>query len=81
MIFILIYLISFAVHLLIEYRENKRVIHNIGDLIDNIHFYMWFPLLNTLILVIAMVGIFIFKLPELKKLHILWQKFKNIRLR
>lgn len=81
MIFILIYLISFAIHLLLEYKENKRFIHDIGDLIDNIHFYMWFPLLNTLILIVAMVGIFIFKLSELLKLDILWQKFRNIRLR
>ena len=42
--FILIYLISFAIHLLIEYREDKRFIHNVGDLIDNIRFYMWFPI-------------------------------------
>lgn len=47
-IFILIYLISFAIHLLLEYRENKWVIYSIGDLVDNIKVYMWFPLLNTL---------------------------------
>ena len=81
MIFILIYLISFAIHLLIEYRENKRFIHNVGDLIDNIHFYMWFPGLNTFMLIIVAVGIFIMKLWELLKLDVLWQKFRNIRLR
>lgn len=54
---ILIYLISFAIHLLIEYRENKRFIHNVGDLIDNIYFYMWFPLLNTFTLIVWVVGI------------------------
>ena len=80
-IFILIYLISFAIHILIEYRENKRFIHDVGDLIDNIRFYMWFPILNTLILIVAVVGIFIMKLWELSKLDILWQKFRNIRLR
>jgi hypothetical protein len=80
-IFILIYLISFAIHLILEYRENKRFIHDVGDLIDNIHFYMWFPLLNTLILIVAVVSIFIMKLRELLKLDILWQKFRNIRLR
>lgn len=79
--FILIYLISFAIHLLIEYSENKRLIHNVGDLIDNIHFYMWFPGLNTFMLIIVAVGIFIIKLSELFKLDILWQKFRNIRLR
>jgi hypothetical protein len=80
-IFILIYLISFAIHLVFEYRENKRYIHDVGDLIDNIHFYMWFPLLNTLMLILVVVFIFIMKLWELLKLDILWKKFRNIRLR
>ena len=80
-IFILIYLISFAIHLLMEYNESKRSIHTIGDLMDNIRFYMWFPLLNTLIIVVAAVGIFIIKLQELLKLDVLWQKFRNIKIR
>jgi hypothetical protein len=80
-IFILIYLISFAIHLVFEYRENKRYIHDVGDLIDNIHFYMWLPLLNTLMLILVVVFIFIMKLWELLKLDILWKKFRNIRLR
>lgn len=80
-LFILIYLISFAIHLLMKYRENKRFIHDVGDLIDNIHFYMWFPLLNTLMLIVVVVGIFIMILWKLFKLDILWQKFRNIRLR
>lgn len=78
---ILIYLISFAIHLFMEYREGKRVIHNVGDLIDNIKFYMWFPILNTLILIVVVIGIFIVKLEELLKLDILWEKFRNIKLR
>jgi hypothetical protein len=80
-IFILIYLISFAIHLLLEYRENKRFIRNIGDLIDNIQVYMWFPLLNTLMLMVVVVGIFIMKLWKLLKLDILWEKFRNIKLK
>lgn len=80
-IFILIYLISFAIHLLIEYSENKRFIYNVGDLIDNTHFYMWFPLLNTFVLIVAAVGIFLIKLSELLKLDVLWQKFRNIKLK
>ena len=80
-IFILIYLISFALHLLIEYRENKRFIYNIGDLIDRIQIYMWFPLLNILMLIVIVVITFILKLQELLKLDILWEKFRNIKLR
>lgn len=80
-IFILIYLMSFAIHLLLEYKENKRYIRDVGDLIDNIRFYMWIPLLNTLILIIVMIVIFIIKLLELLKLDILWEKFRSIKIR
>lgn len=80
-IFIIIYLASFAIHLLMEYKEGKRVIHTIGDLIDNIRFYMWLPLLNTLILIVGVVGLFTLKLQELLKLDILWEKFRNIKLK
>lgn len=79
-IFILIYLISFALHLLIEYRENKRFIYNIGDLIDSIQIYMWVPLINTLMLIFIVVVIFIMTIWELLKLNILWEKFRNIKL-
>lgn len=80
-IFILVYLLSFAIHLLMEYKENKMYIHTIGDLMDNIRFYMWFPLLNTLIIIITSVFILIIKLWELSKISVLWQKFRNIKLR
>ena len=80
-IFILIYLISFAIHLLLEYRENKRFIYNIGDLIDSIQIYMLVPLINTLMLIFIVVGIFIMTIWELLKLNILWGKFRNIKLR
>lgn len=80
-IFILIYLISFAIHLVLEYRENKRFIHDVGDLIDNIKSYMWLPLVNTLMLIVVAVGIFLMTLWKLLKLDILWQKFRNIKLR
>lgn len=80
-IFILIYLMSFAIHLLLEYKGNKWAIHTIGDLIDNIDIFMWFPLLNTMFLIILVVCTFFDKLWELLKLNILWEKFRNIKLR
>lgn len=80
-IFILVYLLSFAIHLLMEYKENKMYIHTIVDLMDNIRFYMWFPLLNTLIIVVTSVVILIIKLWELSKISVFWQKFRNIKLR
>ena len=80
-IFILIYLISLVIHLVLCYKENKHAIYNAGDLIDLIEFHMWFPLLNTLLLIIVVIGIFIMKLWELLKLDILWEKFRNIKIR
>lgn len=64
-----------------EYKENKRFIHDVGDLIDSIRFYMWFPLLNTILLIGVGLCIFILKLCDLLKLNILWEKFRNIKLR
>lgn len=80
-IFILIYLISFAIHLLLEYKESKRFIYNIGDLIDRIHFYMWVPILNTMLILIIIIIVTVIKLWELSKLGIIWQKFRNIKLK
>ena len=51
------------------------------DLLDEIEFFMWFPLLNTLILIIVVIGIFIMKLCELLKLDVLWEKFRSIKLK
>ena len=79
-IFILIYLISLVIHLVLCYKENKYVIYNVGDLIDLIEFHMWFPLLNTLMLIIVAIGIFIIKLWEVSKLNVLWYKFRSIKL-
>lgn len=80
-IFILIYLISLVTHLVWCYTENKYAIYKVGDLIDLIEFHMWFPLLNTLMLIIVMIGIFIMTLWELLKLDILWEKFRSIKIR
>lgn len=80
-IFILIYLISIALWLIICYYDNKYTIHDIGDLLDQTESFMWCPVLNTgaavvfgLCLVIATLWIFL-------KLNILWEKFRNIKIR
>lgn len=81
LLFILIYSASLVIHLILCYKEHEWHISCVGDLIDEIKFYMWFPGLNTFMLIIVAVGIFIIKLWELLKLDVLWQKFRNIRLR
>lgn len=60
-LFILIYLVSLVIHLVMCYKEYKCAIYKVGDLLDLIEFHMWFPILNTL--------------------DILWEKFRNIKLR
>ena len=64
-----------------EYKEYKYAIYKVGDLIDLIEFHMWFPILNTLLILVFIIGVTIMKLCELLKLDILWQKFRNIRLK
>lgn len=80
-IFILIYLVSLVIHLVICYKENKRHIYYVGDLLDEIDFYMWFPILNTLLILVVIIGIAIMKLWEVSKLKVLWEKFRNIKLK
>jgi hypothetical protein len=81
LVFIIIYLVSFAINLIICYQDNKRHIFNVGDLLDEIEFYMWCPILNTIFLIIIVIGIIVIKLWTLSKLDILWEKFKNIKLK
>ena len=80
-LFILIYLVSLAIHLAVCYKANKFAIHKVGDLIDLIEFHMWFPLLNTLLILVVIIGIAIMKLWEVSKLNVLWEKFRNIKLK
>ena len=80
-LFILIYLMSVTVHLIVCYRENKYAIYKVGDLIDLIEFHMWFPILNTLLALVVIIGIVVMKLWELLKVDILWENFRNIKLR
>ena len=80
-LFILIYLVSLVIHVIMCYREYKYAIYKVGDLIDLIEFHMWFPILNTLLILAVIIGVAIMKLCELSKLDILWEKFRNIKLK
>ena len=79
-ILLLIYLTSFAIHLITCYRENKCRIHTVGDLIDRIEFYMWFPILNTLLVIGLLLVLCVIKVWRVFKLDVLWEKFRNINL-
>jgi hypothetical protein len=80
-LFILIYLVSLVIHLVMCYKEYKYAIYKVGDLIDLIEFHMWFPILNTLLILVVIIGITIMKLCELSRSDVLWEKFRNIKLK
>lgn len=81
-IFVLIYLVSLVIHLVVCYQENKRHIFYVRHLLDKIEFYMWFPVLNTITLIALalLVGI-IAICNKVSKLDILWERFRNIKLK
>ena len=80
-LFILIYLVSLLIHIIMCYKENKRRIFYVKDVLDEIEFYMWAPIVNTLCLFIVIIVVFIVNIWKLLKLDILWEKFRNIKLR
>lgn len=80
-LFILIYLVSLAIHLIMCYREDRRIIYKVGDLIDEIEFYMWCPILNTSMIILLILFRSVEKIWEFSKWNILWQKFRNIKLK
>lgn len=77
-IFIFIYLASFGIHLIICYQEWKP--RNIGALIDKIELYMWFPIVNTTLIIVVIAYICVIETWELLKLNVFWNKFRNIKL-
>lgn len=80
-IFILIYLVSLMIHLVLCYKDNKQYIFYMRDLLDEIEFYMWCPIINTIVIIAVIIGIAIAKLWKVSKLNILWEKFRNIKLK
>lgn len=80
-IFILIYLISVAIFLITCYYDNKNYIHDIGDLLDTTESFMWCPVLNTGVIVVFCLCLGIATLWAFLRLNVLWEKFRNIRIR
>lgn len=80
-IFLLIYFVSLAIHIIERYIANRLRIFRVGDLIDLIEFYMWFPILNTLTVVMFLLVCLIIAIWERTKLNVLWDKFRNIKLK
>ena len=81
LIFTLVYLISFAIHILDIWYKHKRHIFKVGDIIDYIQFYMLCPILNTAYLILLVVCFTFMCLIKLTKLDKLWDKFRNIKIK
>lgn len=80
-LFILIWICSFVMHVIWKYHDYKRVIFKVGDLIDKIETYMWIPVINTLALITIIVAFVVDIIADLLKLPELWEKFRNIKLK
>lgn len=80
-IFILVYLISVAICLITCYYTNKETIRDIGDLLDETEGFMWCPFLNTGLVVVFGLCLVIATLWTFFKLNVLWEKFRNIKIR
>lgn len=78
---ILIWLITTTIWVIWIYNDEKRWLCNIGDLIDNTEFFMWFPIINTVTLIGFILILSFCKILRLLKLDVLWEKFRNIKLK
>ena len=81
MILATIYLLSFALHIVLLYFENKRYIYRVGDIIDEVEFYMWFPVLNTICLLTFSVVFVAIGISDLLRIGKAWNWFRNIKLK
>ena len=79
--FTLIYIISFTLHIVRIWYEGKRWIFKVGDIIDEIEFYMWCPVLNTITLILLMISFMLGYLITILKLEELWEKFRDIKIK
>ena len=81
MILVAVYLLSLAIHLVWLYFENKRHIYTVGDIIDDVEFYMWFPVLNTIFL-LALVGLYVLiGITVFLRIDKAWNWFRNIKIK
>ena len=55
---ILIWLISTIAWIIWVYIEERRWLYDVGDLIDKTEFFMWFPIVNTVLLIAFILILF-----------------------
>ena len=76
-----IYIISFIAHIMFLWAEEGKKFYRIGDVVDSIEFYMWFPILNTLLLILIVIAIIAHGLYKILRLDVAWDWLMNIKLK
>ena len=79
--YILLYIVSFIIHIIFQWIENGKKYHTVGDILDDIDFYMWFPIFNTFVLIAIVIMFVAYGISKLLKLNYIWNKFRNIKLK
>lgn len=82
-IFILVWICSCIISIALVYHEGKRkhIVYTVGDLIDETPYSLWVPLVNTVSLILLGMALMTVKIINLLKLSVLWEKFRNIKLK
>lgn len=81
MFFIFIYVISIILTWLITYIEEKDNLNTFGDILDTTEFFVYLPVLNSIILISYIILLILYKLYLVLKLSDLWNKIRNIKLK
>ena len=76
-----IYIVSFIAHIILLWREEGKSFYKIRDVVDSIDFYMWFPILNTLFLILLVIVCIAHFLYKLLRLDVVWDWLMNIKLK
>ena len=76
-----IYILSFIAHIIFLWIEKGKNFYRISDVIDSIEFYMWFPILNTLLLILVVIAIIVHGLYKFLRIDVALDWFMNIKLK
>ncbi len=79
--FILVYLFSVISFVLIFCYNNKDKIYCVGDIIDELPPFIWIPVVNTFFLIVFVLCFIVYTIFKLLKIDVLWEKFRNIKLK
>ena len=82
-IFILVWIFSCIISIALVYHKgkHKHIVYTVGDLIDETPYFLWVPLVNTVSLILLGMALMTVKIINLLKLSVLWEKFRNIKLK